>query len=191
MSDRPPDFSMVRAAEILARIYERTQRTTTQLPAPASTPMTLFNEALTLRAGVTTRSEVERALGLAFAYPSHGWHSYALYGHERIPVFLSLFYAKDALLAAELYVAKSDRAPALQPRDIGGFRLLPGEITVGMNAGALPDSFGRIIADERALYADIFAARFAGGVAYAMGNVQRIERLALYADAATALPPHT
>jgi hypothetical protein len=78
-------------------------------------------------------------------------------------------------------VPKSDRAPSLAARDLC-FRLVPGEIAVGMPVTALSEHFGRVsaIAQKLGAFTDIFGARFASGCAYAMGNKGVIERLALY-----------
>ena len=179
-----PGFAMRRAVEVLASIYERNRKTTQASPAPPlDRPVVLFNEAVPLDVTRTTRDDVERALGIAFAYPARGWHTYCVFGSNRTREFLSLFYssADRRLASAELYVPKSERAPRLEARDLGGFRLVPSEVALGMQVATLPENFVRIMApSERAAYADIFEARFPGGAAYAMGNQGLIERVALY-----------
>lgn len=179
-----PDFAMQRAVEVLANIFERNHRAKEAVPPPPiDRPVVLFNEAIPLDVTRTTRDDVEKALGIAYSYPARGWHTYCVFGAKRTREFLSLFYssADRQLASAELYLPKSERAPKLEPRDLGGFRLVPSEVALGMQVSALPENFARIIApSERAAYADIFEARFPGGAAYAMGNQGVIERLALY-----------
>lgn len=178
-----PDFAMLRAVEVLANIYERNRKAADLPPPPLDRPVVLFNEAIPLDVTSTTRDEVEKTLGIAFAYPARGWHTYCVFGANRTREFLSLFYssADRRLASAELYLPKSDRAPKLEARDLGGFRLVPSEVALGTQVTALPENFARIMApSERAAYADIFEARFPGGAAYAMGNKGLIERIALY-----------
>ena len=176
----PPDFAMARAVEILANIYERAQKVDVP-PPPVDRPVVLFSEAVSFAVGETTRAVVEKALGVAFAYPAKGWHTYCVKGASHPRLFLSVFYGKDHLIAAELYVPKVDRAPNLAPRDMS-VRFVPSEITCGMNITALPEHFGRIsaLAEKMGAYNDMFEARFPGGAAYAMGNDGTIERLAIY-----------
>ena len=177
-----PDFAMVRAVEVLATIYER-NHTAAKVPPPLDRPVVRFNETIPLEVTCTTRPQVERALGMAFSYPTRGWHTYCVFGPKRTREFLSLFYSSSdgRLASAELYLPKCDRAPKLEGRDLGGFRLVPSEIALGMQVSALPANFARLMApSERAAYADIFEARFPGGAAYAMGNQGLIERIALY-----------
>jgi hypothetical protein len=176
----PPDFAMMRAVEILASIYERHQPTES-VPPPADKPLLLFSEALALDVTTTTQADVERALGLAFSYPTRGWHTYGVRGSKSPRLLLSIFYSKGRLASAELYVPKVDRAPKLQPQD-AHFRLIPGEIECGAQITTLPEHFGRMAGMPTQLgpYAEMFEARFPGGAAYAMGNEGAIERLALY-----------
>ena len=93
-----PDFAMQRAVEILAQVYEANRAKPNVPPAPLDRPVSLANERLTFTLGTTTRDEVERAYGVAFAYPIRGWHSYAARedGERR---FLSLFYRERTLVA--------------------------------------------------------------------------------------------
>ncbi|HTX60370.1 MAG TPA: hypothetical protein VMH02_11950 [Verrucomicrobiae bacterium] len=190
MSDeRPPDFAMARAVEILAGIYERQRRIAEAPPPPLDKVVTIFNETIALDVTKTTRKGVEQALGIAFAYPVGGWHTYCVRSAENAArEFVSLFYSHGELVSAELYWPKVERAPALEPRPLR-FRFVPGEITLGMQLAALPEGFTRIpVPPELGSYADIFEARYPGGVSYAMGNKGVIERLALYALRERASP---
>jgi len=164
-----PDFAMQRAVEILAQVYEAGHARRNVPPAPIDRPVVLANEHLAFALGATTRADVERAFGVAFAYPMRGWHTYAARENGR-RYFLSLFYADAALVALEYYLPKADRAPGLAARDYGEFRLSPGDVALGAAIASL---------DER--YVTAFEARFPGGVAYVMGNGGLIERLGLYA----------
>jgi hypothetical protein len=187
MDDATPDFAMSRAVEILAQLYERQVRLADVPPPPLDRVAQLFNETIAFDVTKTTRAEVERALGVAFAYPVRGWHTYCVSGGELGREFVSLFYespggSANALVSAELYVPKAKGAPALAPRNLGRFRLIPGEIAIGTQIGSLPESFARI---EKPAglgpYDAILQARFPGGVAYAMGSENVVERLAIYA----------
>lgn len=184
--DEPtPDFAMRRAVEVLADIYERQRKNAEVPPVPFDRVVVLFNESITFDVTKTTRREVERALGIAFAYPVRGWHTYCVRGAGGRE-FVSLFYegpakAQSCLVSAELYLPKVDRAPRLQPRDLGGIRLVPGEIAIGTALTSLPENFARIEKLQGlGPYEHIFEARFPGGSAYAMGNSSTIERLAIY-----------
>lgn len=183
MSEGPtPDFAMQRAVEILANIYERQQKSSDVPPPPADKPIVLFNETIAFDVTRTKRADVERRLGVAFSYPARGWHTYCVRGSDGAKLFVSAFYSGDALIAAELYVPKVERAPKLEPRDLT-FRFVPGEIAVGKPVTSLPEHFGRIskLAEALGAYKEMFEARFPGGSAYAMGNDGTIERLAIYA----------
>jgi hypothetical protein len=185
--ERPVDFAMARAVEILAEIYEKQRRIADVPPPPLDVPVTLFNEAIALDVNKTTRKEVEKALGIAFMYPATNWHTYCVRGNDG-RLFLSLFYSSGELISAELYAPRLDRAPALEPRDMT-FRFVPSETIVGMQIATLPDGYRRIETPEGlGIYADICEARFPGGAAYAMGNKGIIERLALYALRESAPP---
>ena len=187
MSERePPDFAMRRAVEVLASIYERKRppREPT-LPPRADAPIVLFNERLALVVGKSTRRDVERELGIAYRYPSAGWHTYCLrIAGER--AFLSLFFSDTCLSAAELYRPRTAQAPPLEARDCGFYRLVPGEIGLGMQLLALPEYFTEIPAPPGGSYAQIFATGFPGGSALVMGNDGTIERIAVYVDSSTA-----
>ena len=177
----PPDFAMLRAVEVLAKLAQRQQREDDAPGPPLDKPVVLFNETIALAVGHTTRAQVEGALGIAFAYPSGGWHTYCVLGPESTREFLTLFYSSGTLAAAELYLPTSDRAPKLAPRNLGRFRFVPAEITLGMQIANLPQPYRRVASlSQRGAYAEILEARFPGGAAYAMGNAGIIERLALY-----------
>lgn len=181
----PPDFAMKRAVEILAQIYERQRRKADVPPIPFDRVVVLFNENIAFDVTKTTRREVERTLGIAFAYPVRGWHTYCVRGAGGRE-FVSLFYeapakGHSALVSAELYLPKVDRAPALEARNLGSVRLVPGEISIGTALTSLPENFARIEKPQGlGPYEDIFEARFPGGSAYAMGSKGTIERLAIY-----------
>lgn len=176
MSDDAPDFSMVRAVEILAQIAEG-KRAAYAPPPPIDRPMLFFSEEIAFEIGATRRPDVERAIGIAFSYPARGWHTYPAGGTKR--ALLSAFYKDEGLVAAELYLPRSDRAPALAARATT-FRLVPGELMLGMSPTALPESFVRVPTSAGA-YDETYEARFPGGVAYAMSRKGELERFALYA----------
>ena len=183
MSDeQAPDFAMLRAVEILAGIYERTREERDRPPPQFDCPVLLFNETLACDVNRTVRRDVQRALGIGFMYPANGWHTYCVLGANGAREFLSLFYSGDRLVCAELYAPKSERAPALAPRNLGRFRFVPGEVALGLPITALPNHFGRVseLGEHLGAYSEQFCARFPGGAAYAMGNGGTIERLALY-----------
>jgi hypothetical protein len=179
--ERAPDFAMKRAVEILANIYETNQARRNVPPAPLDRPVVLANEQLVFALGSTTRAQVEKQFGVAFAYPMRGWHTYAS-RENGTRYFLSLFYSDAALVAAEYYLPKADRAPTLAARDYGPFRLSPGDVALGAATAALDERYGVAVGGPApVVYAEAFEARFPGGVAYVMGNGGRIERLGLYA----------
>lgn len=175
---------MLRAVELLAQMHERARKMPNVPPRKIDRPVVLHSAAFSFQTGKTKRADVERALGIAFSYPARGWHTYAS-KESGAACLLSAFYKDATLVAVELYAPRSDRAPALQPRDLGGFRLEPGGAAIGMRVEALPQILtpasggpGKVVYDEA------FEARFEGGVAYAMARAGVIERLALYAEAA-------
>jgi len=184
----PPDFAMLRAVEILASMHERARTSENVPPPPLDRPVILQSERIALQVGTTQRADVERNLGVAFSYPARGWHTYAT--KERgVRCLLSLFYKSGALVAAELYVPRSDRAPALAPRDFGGMRLEPGGVHIGMPVSAIPSTYSDAAGGPGPVVFDrAFEARFEGGVAFAMLRKGTVERIALYADARTSLP---
>ena len=176
-----PDFAMRRAVEILAQVYEANRTRRNVPPAPLDRPVVLANERLVFALGTTTRAEVERAFGVAFAYPMRGWHTYAAREDGR-RYFLSLFYSEQKLVALEYYLPKTERAPSLAARDYGAFRLSPGEVALGAATSALDERYVDAVGGPApVVYAEAYEARFPGGVAYVMGNGGRVERLGLYA----------
>ncbi len=180
-NDDAPDFAMQRAVEILAQVYEKGRARRNVPPAPLDRPVVLANERLVFTLGMTTRAEVEKAFGVAFAYPIRGWHTYAAREDGR-RYFLSLFYADAALVALEYYLPKADRAPNLAARDYGAFRLSPGDVALGAASASLDERYVTAVGGPApVVYAEAYEARFPGGVAYVMGNGGRIERLGLYA----------
>lgn len=190
MSDKnpPPDFAMLRAVEILAKMHERARQVPQRPPAPLGRPVTLFNENLDVRVG-RPRAEVETALGVAFSYPVRGYHTYCVAGPSGEPQFLSLFYKDDAIVAAEYYVPIAENAPKLAPRSLGQFRFVPGEVALGTNVQSVPDIYVRTEAGpSHVVYRDVFEARFPGGVAYVMGRKGFVDRLALYAHTGAPEP---
>lgn len=187
MSDkRPPDFAMLRAVEILARMHERNRNLPNQPPPPLDRPVVLHSERIAFGLGTTKRDAVECEIGVAFSYPARGWHTYA--SRERgTTCLLSAFYKDAVLVAAELYVPRGNLTPNLAPRDFGGFRLEPGGAVIGMQAHELPAIFSPASGGPgTVVYDQSFEARFPGGVAYAMLRKGVVERLALY-----AAPPTT
>ena len=185
--DPAPDVAMQRAVEILAQVYEANHARRNARPAPVEgrapldRPVVLANERLVFALGTTTRAEVERAFGIAFAYPMRGWHTYAA-REDGQRYFLSLFYSEQKLIALEYYVPKTDGAPSLAARDYGAFRLSPGEVALGVATSALDERYVDAIGGPApVVYAEAYEARFPGGVAYVMGNDGRVERLGLYA----------
>ncbi|MBV8424547.1 MAG: hypothetical protein JO349_05110 [Candidatus Eremiobacteraeota bacterium] len=184
MSERPPpDFAMIRAVEIMAKFIEQQIGKPPVPPAPIDRPVVLFNENLSFELDKTTRGEVERAFGSGFPYPAKGFHSYGL-RHDGKPALISAFYDRDDLLiGVEHYYITSKTAPSLAPRAIGTFRMIPGEIALGMATTKLSDEFVPAVGGPSpAIYQHRYEVRFPAGVAYVMGNKMRVERLVLYAD---------
>jgi hypothetical protein len=182
--DRPaPDFAMVRAVEILASIATRSRSAPIVPPPPIDRPVILFNEMRTFEIGKTTRREVERDLGVGFTYPAKGWSTYAVrFGGTRR--LLSAIFRHDVLTGVEFYLPKGDGAPALAPRDWGDFRLIPGEVSIGMALTSLDERYTPAVGGPAQLvYASAYEIRFPGGLGYVMGNDGVAERLVLYAAA--------
>jgi hypothetical protein len=178
----PPDFAMLRAVEILAKMHERVRSEPNTPPAPIDRPVVLESERLTLRVAATRRIEVERELGIGFSYPARGWHTYASSEAGR-RCLLSLFYKSGILLAVELYAPRGPHSPNLQARNLGGFRLEPGSVQVGMQTTAIAEPFTPAVGGPgKVVYDSAFEARFPGGVAYAMAAKGIVERLTIYAD---------
>lgn len=183
MSEKPPpDFAMLRAVEILAQMHERVRKNPNTPPAPIERPVLLQSERLTLQVAKTKRADVERELGVAFSYPARGWHTYAS-AESGKRALLSLFYKNGILVAAELYLPRGPHAPNLEARNLGGFRLEPGGVCIGMAVSAIPEPFTHAVGGPgKVVYDRSFEARFPGGVAYAMAVKGIIERLTVYAD---------
>lgn len=177
----PPDFAMLRAVEILARLAERNRETRLTPPPPIDRPVVLFNERRTLALGVTTRRDVQRDFGPGEAYPSAGWWTYALrFGGS--PRLLSLIFGADVLIGVELYLPKARTLPKFVPNFWGDFRLVPGEIAIGARLDALDSRFTPAVGGPgKVMYAQAFEVRFPGGLGYVMGNGGFAERLVLYA----------
>jgi len=174
---------MIRAVEIMAKFIEQQIGKPPVPPAPIDRPVVLFNENLSFELDKTTRGEVERAFGSGFPYPAKGFHSYGL-RHDGKPALISAFYDRDDLLiGVEHYYITSKTAPSLAPRAIGTFRMIPGEIALGMATTKLSDEFVPAVGGPSpAIYQHRYEVRFPAGVAYVMGNKMRVERLVLYAD---------
>jgi len=180
--ERPaPDFAMVRAVEILASIATRKRDAPIVPPPPIDRPVVLFNERHTFAIGTTTRADVEHDLGSGFSYPAAGWHTYCVRfaGTRRL---LSAIYRDDVLTGVEFYLPKSATAPQLAPRDWGDFRLIPGEIALGMGITSLDERYTLAVGGPaQIVYAQAYEIRFPRGLGYVMGNAGLVERLALYA----------
>ena len=177
----PPDFAMVRAVEILAAIAEKRLRQPNVPPPPIDVPVILFNENIRFQTGVTKRSDVIRAMGTGFPYPAKGWDTYGI-REDRARRLLSAFYKDDLLVGVEYFVPQTESAPNLAPREMGEFRLVPGEVKVGNAVISLDTRFVDAIGGPgTAVYAHAYEVRYPGGVAYAMGNAGTITRLVLYA----------
>lgn len=173
---------MLRAVEILAQMHGRAWRNRNAPPAPIDRPVVLQSERLALQVGTTQRATVERELGIAFSYPTRGWHTYAT-NESGERCLLSAFYKNDVLVAVELYAPRAAQAPNLEPRNLGGFTLEPGGVRIGMQAAQVRPPFRTAVGGPaNVVYDSAFEARFPGGVAYAMGRKGRIARLTLYAD---------
>ena len=148
-------------------------------------PIRLTNGRLTFEVGKSMRRTLERLVKPPIAYPGPGWQTWAVAGTRTETWILSAFYRNDVLVALEHYLPKTDRLPAYAPRIAGGFRFVPGEISLGGTLRALPAFF---VSDTPAagtvgslVFAQLYSARWTAGVALVSGNDARIERLALYA----------
>jgi hypothetical protein len=179
--DRPPDFAMLRAVEILASLAERKREMPLTPPPPIDRPVVLFNEKRTLQLGVTLRRDIQRDFGRGAEYPSAGWWTYALRfaGSRR---FLSVIFRNDVLTGVELYLPKVASVPNLAPNFWGDFRLVPGEVAIGAALSSLDERFTKAVGGPgRVMYAQAYEIRFPGGLGYVMGNGGNAERLVLYA----------
>lgn len=176
-----PDFAMLRAVEVLASIVEKRLTQPNVPPPPIDVPVSLFNENQRFQIGVTTRAEVVKALGTGFPFPSRGWETYAV-RQNGTRALLSSFFRDDRLIAAELYLPRTKNAPNMVARDLGEFRLVPGEVKLGGALVSLDERFTPAVGGPAGVvYKVSFELRFPGGVAYAMGNAGTIERMVLYA----------
>src|SRR5579864_6732036 len=133
---KAPDFAMLRAVEILAQMHERARTRNNPPPPQLDFTLAFQSERLELRLGDTTRASVEEILGTAFSYPARGWHTYAVRARPRS--FLSLFYRRHTLLAAEIYVPRAERVPQIALVDAGDLRLEPGSVAIGTSVDAMP-----------------------------------------------------
>ena len=177
----PPDFAMVRAVEILAQIAEKRLKARNVPPPPIDVPVILFNENVRFQIGVTKRDEVIRALGTGYPYPAQGWDTYAI-REARSRQLLSAFYSDGVLVGVEYYTPKTKTAPELAARELGEFRLIPGQIKIGSAIVSLDERFVEAVGGPGAhVYQHAFEVRYPGGVAYAMGNEGIVNRLVLYA----------
>ncbi len=186
MSEKPPpDFAMLRAAEILANMHDRLYRSANVPPPALDRSVVLRSERIVFEIGKTQRPEVERELGIAFSYPARGWHTYASKESGKA-CLLSAFYKDEILVAAELYVPRGANTPPLAPRDLGGFHFEPGGISIGSRADTAAQTFSPAAGGPaNVVYDQCFEARFPGGLAYAMTKSGLVERLALYTDSST------
>lgn len=184
--ERPaPDFAMLRAVEVLASIVEKRLTQPNVPPPPIDVPVILFNENQRFQIGVTTRAEVVKALGTGFPFPSKGWETYAV-RQNGTRALLSAFFHQDGrddrLIAVELYLPRTKNAPNMVARDLGEFRLVPGEVKLGGALVSLDERFTPAVGGPAGVvYKVSFELRFPNGVAYAMGNAGTIERMVLYA----------
>ena len=160
----PPDFAMLRAAELLAQMHRAQRRKKPQIET-FDVPAVLKSSRLSFEVNVTKRPQVEREIGVAFAYPARGWHTYAT-RENGVRCFLSAFYKQTTLIAVELYVPEAKPAPNLLPVEFGGFELEPRGIRIGMDAS------------------HILEARFPGGAAYVKARGASIDRIAVYSAGA-------
>lgn len=173
---------MLRAVEIMAKFIEKQSSRPNVPPAPLDRPVLMFNEKLALQIGKTTRTDAERAFGTGFPFPAKGWNSYAI-RHDGVLALVSLFYQNDILIGAEHYYSKQKTVPALAPRNLGSFRLVPGEVALGSAFSALATDFVPAIGGPGGqIYETAYEARYPGGVAYVMGNRGKVERLLLYVE---------
>ena len=161
----PPDFAMLRAAELLAQMHRAQRRKKPDIET-FDEPAVLRSARISFEVNVTQRPDVERVLGVAFAYPARGWHTYAT-RENGARCFLSAFYKQTTLIAVELYIPEAQHAPALSPVDLGGFELVPRGIRIGMD-----DSH-------------VLEAKFPGGAAYVKAHGHSIGRIALYSSGPT------
>jgi hypothetical protein len=153
------------------------------LPPPIDVPVILFNENIMFVTGKTQRANVLKTLGPGYAFPAKGWETYAMReGQNRY--LLSLLYDEELLVGVDYFVPKSSSVPELSPRNLGEFRLVPGQVNIGSDMTRLDERFVEVREGPDArTYAHAFEVRFPGGVAYAQSNNAFIQRLVLYAVA--------
>ena len=173
MSDEgkpPPDFAMLRAVEVLASIVEKRMSQPNVPPLPIDVPVILFNENLRFEIGTTTRADVVNALGTGFPFPSKGWETYAVRnGSDK--ALLSTFFRDEKLIACEFYKPKAKNAPTLAPRDLGEFRLVPGEVKLGTAIVGLDERFTVAVGGPGSvMYKPSYELRFPRGVALRDGE---------------------
>lgn len=185
MSDRPPDFALLRAVEILEKIAkERAQPVAP--PTPVGHPVLLASDRLSLQIGTTRKRDVERVLRAGTSYPAKGFHTYAVAPPQTQPDdapkrwLLSLFYRGDLLFGAEHYIPKIKGIPPMPLATPGSVRLEPGGFCLGGALNALGYFVPAHGGPSPVIYSLCFEARFPGGVAWIMGNAGRIERFAIY-----------
>lgn len=188
MSDRPPDFALLRAVEILEKIAKERSRPNAP-PPPVDHPVVLATDRGTFAIGTTRRTSVERIFGRGYPYPAKGFHTYAIPPPE-VPSegqpkrwLLSLFYRGDLLFGVEYYIPKVSGLPNMPLATPGTIRVSPGEFKLGGPLNALGYFVPAHGGPSPVVYKLCFEARFAGGVAWIMGNQGRIERIAIYGDA--------
>lgn len=149
-------------------------------------PIRLTNGRLTFEVGTTTRRTLERLVKPPITYPGPGWQTWTVAGSRTEIWILSAFYRNDLLVAVEHYLPKTDRLPKYAPRITGGFRFVPGEISLGGRMMGLPGYFAPAAPGGgtvgAVVFQQLFSARWAAGIALISGNDARIERLALYAQ---------
>ena len=184
MSDKtkaPPDFAMLRAVEILAQLAEKLLTSANVLPPPLDVPLVLFNENIMFVIGKTPRANVINALGTGYAFPAHGWETYAM-REGRARCLLSALYRDDVLAGVDYYVPKPSVVPELGTRSFGNFRLVPGQIAIGSEIMRLDERFVSVTEGPDAQrFAYTSVARYPGGVAYVQSNSGLIERIVLFA----------
>jgi len=172
---------MLRAVEILAQIAERQMQSAQALPPPIDVPIILFNEHIMFVIGKTQRSAVIAALGPGYAFPAQGWETYAM-REGKTRCLLSALYQDGVLVGVDYYVAKEGSVPELRPRDFGAFRLVPGQITIGLELLRLDERFTAVASGPDArTYSHAFEVRYPGGIAFAQGTGGTVQRLVLFA----------
>lgn len=185
MTDRPPDFALLRAVDILERIAkDRVQPN--EPPPPVEHPVVLASDRCTLALGKTRRHEIERAFGRGVEYPAKGFRSYGVAPWEPQPEgaprrwLLSVFYRGDVLFGVEHYIPKVRGIPPMALTTPGVLRIEPGGFKLTGPLHSLDYFKPAHGGPSPVVFALAFEARFTGGVAWLMGNAGRIERIAIY-----------